>query len=353
VAKGNRFSSLPIAEKCARAPALSSVGSSRAAAVSSCFHARCAGVPGWRDMYTRLSSDEQSEVDAMKPPSTIILSDGVVLDYESAEKEIPLGLNEVCGYLPKGHPDAMTEGTADLAWIRGRIAYVADIKRSEWTTSDGPRSLQVKGYALAYCSKHSADVDGYVTGIWAATEGLWSWGELTMLDSDQCFEDWSRVRAAALHIDGDFSRGPHCRGCYGRARCPAYMVDPAGASDAITRYLTGELDMQRAAELLELTERMAETAKTAREILRGYADANGGVPDGDGKIWRQVRVAGRVSFDAATFEREHPEIAQQYMRTGAESMQHRWVNDPAFDEQRKQAARDKAKAKRLAAKEAL
>jgi hypothetical protein len=304
-------------------------------------------------MYTRLSNEERAEVDAMKTPATIFLSDGVVLDYESAEKEIPLGLTEVCGYVPKGHPDAMTEGTADLAWIRGRIAYVADIKRSEYTTADGPRSLQVKGYALAFCAKHAADVDGYATGIWAATEGLWSWDETTMLDSDACFEDWSRVRAAALHIDGDFSRGAHCRGCYGRERCPAYLVDPKGANEAITRYMSGDLDNGRALELLDFIERATATAKTAKEILRGYADARGGVPDGEGKVWKQVSVSGRVSFDSTTFEKEHPEIAQQYMRTGADSVQHRWVNDPAFDEQRKQAAKDKAKMKRLAAKEAL
>jgi hypothetical protein len=211
----------------------------------------------------------------------------------------------------------------------------------------------VHGYAIALCEMlgKEQEVRGYVTGIWAAVEGLWSWGAYVELGGDAHYSMWLRVKAAAEHTDGDYSRGRNCRGCYGRDKCPAYLVPPDQAHGSIAKYLTGELTTSSAAELIDMVERVEETVKTARNVLRAFADLYDGIPDGQGKVWRSVKRNNPASFDSKRFELDHPELAQQYIRLGGESFQHRWVNDPAFDEQRKQEARDKAKAKRQAAKE--
>lgn len=347
MAKGNRFSALPISQFCAKSAALN-LGSGRAAAISSCFHARCAGDDKWREMYARLTDEEQDEFDKMLRPSPVQV-EGAELLYDIAAKEAPLGLDEYCGFVPKGSVEAVTEGTCDMYWIHDHVAYVADIKRSEWTTSDGPNSLQVKGYALAVCAKHHDEVDGYVCGIWAAQEGLWSWGEYTPLDSEQCMRDWERVKAAALNIDGDFSTGRHCRGCYARTRCPAYLVPPEHAQDGLAKYLSGEIDRPRVLELLAFVERVEETCKMARGVIKADVDRNGPIPDGEGKIYGPVNCRGKAKLDKVALETDYPELIQKYTSLGQDYAQYRWTNDPAFDEQRKQDARDKAKAKRIAA----
>ena len=253
MAKGNRFSSLPVAQFCPRSAALN-LGAGRAAAISSCFHARCAGDDKWKELYARLTDEEQAEVDDMIPPGEVKVGAGWLV-YQAAKKEVPLGLTEGCGYVTKGHPDALCEGTCDMYWIHNRTAYVVDIKRSEYTTAEGPESLQVKGYALAVCALHADEVDGYVTGIYAATEGTWSFSEYVSLDGEQCVKDWERVKAAAMNIDGDYATGVHCRSCYSRFKCPAYLVPPEHAHDGIAKFFSGELDNTKALELLRFTER--------------------------------------------------------------------------------------------------
>lgn len=351
MAKGNRFSSLPIAQYCAKSAALN-VGADRAAAVSSCYHARCAGEPKWREMYARLDASEQDECDAMQKPTVIRLETGAVLDYADAHKEVPLGLADDMSFLPKGHPDCITEGTADFYWFHNRIVYGADLKRTEWTSE--PRSLQIIGYNLALCAMlldQGEAVDGFVPGIFAATEGLWSWGDYCEVGSPAYMGWRERVRAAALHVDGDFMRGRHCRGCYARSRCPAYLVDPAHASEGIAKYLAGELDASRTLELLDFVERAEEMAKTARKLIKAQVDLTGPLTDGEGKQYGAVRCQGKLGFNRKALEEDYPEIVQKYYTPGSPYDQYRWTNDPAFDEQRKQAAKDKAKEKRLAAKE--
>ena len=310
MAKGNRFSSLPVAQFCARSAALN-LGAGRAAAVSSCFHARCAGDDKWREAYARLTDDEQAEVDAMIPPGDVNVRDNVFecLSYSAAKKEVALGLTEQCGYVPKGHPDALCEGTCDMYWIRNRTAYVVDLKRSEYTTAEGPESLQVKGYALAVCALHADEVDGYVTGIYAATEGTWSFSGYTSLDSEQCVKDWERVKAAAMNVDGDYATGVHCRSCYSRFKCPAWMVPPEHAKDGIAKYMCGELDSTRVFELKMLRDRVSDTMKNADGIIKAWVDINGPIEDPDtGKVFRPVPCKGKMSFNTKALEHDHPKL---------------------------------------------
>ena len=322
---GHRMSSLPIAQYCAQGPVLGQLGASRAAAVSTCFHARCAGDERWREQYARLDAKEQEELDAMQAPTPLRLPWCEPLDYAHAQKELPLGLDADLCFVPHSDPSAITSGTVDAFWVVGERVVVMDIKRSQWTSSAG--SLQLHGYATAICGLLAArgiSVEAYQTAIWAATEGLWEVGPLLSLDTPEVESIRARIVSAALHVSGDYSRGRHCRECYGRSMCPSYLMDPASAPTALAKYFSGELDNGAALELLTLTERAEETAKKARELIKSHVAKHGQIVDGE-SVYRAVQTRGRVSLDAKRLEQDHPELVRQYMRTGADYEQVRWT----------------------------
>lgn len=326
---GNRFSALPVSQFCAKSAALN-LGAGRAAAISSCFHAKCAGDEKWRDMFARLSDEEQEELLDMEYPADLILETGAVISYAAALKEVPLALGEHCSALPKGHQDAITEGTMDGAIIHNRIAYVFDIKRSAWTSTEGPRSLQIKGYALAFCALHADEVDGYVTGVWVACDGVWQWDDqIIYLDSEQCLKDWQRVRAAALNIDGDFATGPHCRNCYARLRCPAYLVPPDQAHGALAKYLTGQMTSDDALQLKRTLEAVKDTVEACSDALKAHVDAHGPIIDKEaGKMFAKGPVKGKLALDKKALEADHPQLIQQYTRRLPDHHQYSWRNAP-------------------------
>lgn len=325
---GNRPSSLPIARFCAKAPALN-VGAGRAAACSHVWHARSAG-QDWQEAYARLTPEEQADIDSWKSPTDIVLENGVCLRYSEAQKETRVAIADEFGYLAYADPSdphALTSGTCDFFWLVDRVLYVGDLKKSEYTEPDGPRSLQVKCYALALAVKHASDADGFVTGIFHAQEGTWEWGEYVALGSEQCSADWEAVRAAALHTDGDFSTGSHCRRCYARTRCPAYLMPPDQAEAGLVKYLSGELDAVVALEARLFLDRAEDLAKTLKDALKAHVKKHGGISDGQGKVWKPIMCAGKSGLDGKAIERDHPELVQRYYRRGAPYPQHRWVNE--------------------------
>lgn len=336
---GHRMSSLPIAQYCSQGPVLGQLGASRAAAVSTCFHARCAGDERWRELYARLDAKEQEELDAMREPTPLRLEslrkngEPLCLDYAHAYKEQPLGLDADLCFVPHSDPSAITSGTTDAYWVTTfgngsdskTVVVVMDVKRSQWTSSAG--SLQLKAYAVAICAllaSRGISADAYVTAIWAATEGTWEVGEVVTVGSDGDETTRARILSAARHEGAEFSRGRHCRECYGRSMCPAYLMDPASAPDALAKYFSGELDNNHALQLLELTERAEETAKKARELIKAYVAKHGSIIDGE-SVYRAIKMPGKVSFDSKQLEKDHPELARQYMRTGASFDQVRWT----------------------------
>lgn len=330
--KGNRPSSLPVARFCARSPALN-LGAGRAAALSSVWHARAAG-KDWQDAYNRLTEEEREDIDSWQLPRTFTAAIRVGkvvasrdLSYSDAVKEMECGLNEYCGWSTKESPDCLTAGTCDFHWIVGRRLFVADLKKSVYTEPDGPNSLQVKCYALALAAYYGDKVDGYYTGIWAAEEGVWMWGEYTALDSEQCAQDWAEVKAAALNIDGDYNVGPHCRKCYARTRCPAYLIPPEQAEGLLAKYFTGELDTARAYELLSFLERIDKLSETGWKIVEAHEELFGGIPDGNGRVWRSVDVKGKMRLDRAALERDHPELVRKYFVQGKGHKQRRWTKE--------------------------
>lgn len=299
--------------------------------MSTVWHARAAG-GNWHEAYMRLTPEERTDIDDWKIPTDIILNadTGLVLRWDEAIKEMAVGLGDWCEWVDPKDPNALTAGTCDFHWYIDGVLYVGDLKKSEYTEPDGPRSLQVRCYALALAAGYAKlgnDVKGYVCGIWHAQEGTWEWGAYVALDSAECARDWEEVSAAANHIDGEFNKGTHCRRCYARQRCPAYLMPPGEMNGELARYLSGQLDNGTALELRLALERVKDTVAAADQALRAYADATGGIRDGQGKVWRPVECQGRPGLDARALEREEPDVFRQFYKRGAPYSMYRWTKE--------------------------
>lgn len=280
----------------------------------------------------RLTPEERTDIDSWLVPTDIILNadTGLVLRWKDAVKEFAIGLGDWCEWVNPKDPQALTAGTCDGHWLIGSVLYVMDLKKGEYTEPDGPRSLQVRCYALglaAWYASAGTEVTGYVCGIWHAQEGTWEWGEYASLDSPECARDWEEVSAAANHVDGEFSKGPHCRRCYARQRCPAYLMPPEEMAGSLVRFLSGQLSGADALELKLALERVKDTIAAAKQALEAHADATGGIRDGQGKIWRAVKCQGRPGLNANALEREEPEIFRHYYKRGEPYDQYRWTAD--------------------------
>jgi hypothetical protein len=332
-----RMSSLPLAQFCPVAAKLSNeVGSGRAAAISSAFHALMAGEIKASGMIARLTNPEKEELMRMNRPADFPAGVNATLSYADAHKEIPCGLTEQGGYCEKDDPKAIAAGTCDMAWEPVRwadmaVLYVGDIKRSEWTAS--PDSLQLAGYALALAAKW--DATHICTGIWDATGGQWSWSAITDLAAPEGAALWEKVKASAMNIEGGPATGAHCNDCYGRMRCPAWVLPPEHAETTLAPFVGADiaLDNEKALALLlacDRAEDLIERIKGKDGLLRPFAAKNGIVDAKSGMRWMPVEVAGRESLDKKAIEAKHPGLLDEFTKVGKPSQQFRWLKLPVI-----------------------
>lgn len=320
-----RMSQLPMAEKCGKASALCSQhGAGRPAAMSQAFHAACADVPNARHLLAALSPQEREEVQSWKKPATVVIDDAA-LDYDSADKELEVGL-DAFGDFTADQKQAITWGHLDFAWARGPIAFVADIKKSIWTTPDGPRSLQLHAYGRAYASKHGCKA--YVTGIWAATEGEWLWNDTVVwLESPEGNAILDRIFHAAGN-EGDANRGDHCRSCFARLHCPEYLLPAAMADTWLKPFAEGSYEISNdnacevKARLDQAKDIISKVEGDLQEMVRRGAVT---VKDANGFKWKPIKMPGRESVDVKELRVAHPDIADKFTKRGREFEQFRWV----------------------------
>ena len=332
-----RMSGLPAAEKCGASAALSSEhASGRPAAMGKAFHAKLAGTPDAFRLLGALAYQEREEVGTWKTPTTVEVN-GAILDYESATKEHEVGLDAFGNYTDD-KASALAWGHLDFAWVREvpvgdgqmmRIAYVADIKKSVWTTPDGPYSLQLHGYGYAFAKKVGADA--YCTGIWGAKEGRWIWSvDIVQLDGPMADEIFERIVFADTPREA--STGPHCQQCFGRMHCPQYGL-PAVVRNALAE--TVALQDPSTIDTLALAPaealRLLEWAKAAQEIGERVEDNLGAavmrgllVIGKDGKEWRPVDMPGRESLDKEKL-RACGVDAETVVKRGEPFKQMRWL----------------------------
>lgn len=328
---GHRMSSLPVTEFCGQAGVLSQMGSFRYAAMSSAFHALVAKSPNATDLMLRLTADEMAEISRWKRPPDVDVGQGRILRYADAEKEIAVAIDGSGSYVDPQSPRAVSVGHFDFGWVvEGvgfKLAYVGDIKRSEFTVEEGCESLQLHGYGLAYATKH--DCDGYVVGIWAAVEGLWQWSAVIDLEGREALTYAKRVVGAARNTSPDYAMGPHCRKCYGRMRCPAWLLPPEAAKTSLAPLALGSagLTHDNAGELLLAVQRAEDTCTAAKANLREWAARNGGIRDAkSGKVWLPVLSRGRESVSVEAVRAEFGADAEKVISTGKAYETFRWTN---------------------------
>lgn len=326
---------MPIAKFCGLAPKLySQYGSGRAAAMSTAFHAMCAGD---NSILLRLTAEERDDVMEWKLPADVVLEDGMLLRYSETEKELEVCLSEMGWSCERA--DAMLVGHLDFAWLvtlpkphlDTKIAYVADIKKTRWTTTDGPESLQLHGYGMAYAQLRGAA--GYCTGIFIPTEGEhgeWQWSkEIVWLGSVEHANKWAELAAAAVHESDVGSTGPHCSNCYARLHCPEWTLPAVLGSTVLGALAEGNIpEPERAGELVRNVLALEKIVEKAKENLKEWVRRlELRVVDG-GKQWGPVMVQGRESWDSAALEAALGGDTPKYKRRGEPYPQYRWTNVP-------------------------
>lgn len=311
---GNRMSSLPIAEYCGRAGQLQN-GSGRAAAMGTAFHAYC----HTGTLPDGLTEDERAEVLTWHKPADVGVGGGTYLRYQDATTEPEVTLTEGGEVISVGH--------IDMVWTyqqqARKICYVGDIKRSAFTSADGPRSLQLIAYGFAWATAH--DCDAFACGIWDATGGEWSWGDMIAMDSEDAIRLWERVVHAAKNVGGEYCTGPHCGSCWQRWKCPAHLLPPDMAETTLAPFTAaGSITQDNAYQLRQIADRASDTVELVDKLLKEWAKTHGGIDGPDGKKWLPVQTKGRESFDKARALADHPELSS-YMKRGAPYDVFRWV----------------------------
>lgn len=325
-----RMSALPVLQYCGQAQILgASSGAGRAAAIGTAFHAVCSNAPERDSLLARLSDRERAEVDELIKPAPFMW-DGVSLNYEAAYRERKVALTAEglpCEY---GSDEAFVQGTADLQWFVDRpgkrTVIVVDIKKTAFAAPDGALTLQAIGYAVAFARHFNAD--GYVTGIWDATNGEYRWSDWFDVWGEEASLHWERIVAAANNHGGEYSLGTHCQSCYARGKCPQYLLPLDLAETSLAPFTTEEaLTDEKAIEGLQLAERAIKTAQAVKDRIEMHALERGGLVDeARGKVWGPTRVKGRASLDRKRLEAENPELAMRYTKFGSEYNQFRWTN---------------------------
>jgi hypothetical protein len=274
--------------------------------MSRAFHAKCAGSPDAFRLIGALSPIERDEVAEWKPPADATVNDWCVLDYASSVKELEVGLDHF-GEFTDDPESALSWGHLDFAWVRDvdgtTVAFVGDIKKSVWTTAEGPESLQLHAYGRAFAKKVGAAA--YCTGIWAAKEGRWLWSlDVVLLDGPRAQEVWERIAYAASNT-GEASTGQHCGSCYARMHCPEHLL-PGVVTDALAEAVAVRdpkaveeltLTQGEALRLLRWADRAEELADLVKRNMR-EAVRRGKlvVVDGD-KEWLPVEMPGKEAID--------------------------------------------------------
>ncbi len=318
-----RASSLPVAQYCGASVQYQGAAQ-RSAAMSTAFHARMAGSPNHDGLLALLSDAERDEVLSWKRPADVVLEDAL-LRYEEAEKEIAVGLDCFGFYSPHGTEGNLVDGHPDMAWLSGNVVYVGDIKKTVWTTGDGPESLQLHAYGWALASKFGV---AYVTGLWLAEDGEWLWAkEPVVMGSPRAERIWERIYHTATQDSSEYSMGAHCKNCYGRLQCPAYAL-PAVTKDTwldieYPRTMTPEQNAVFVSKLLAAEELIERAKQNLKEMVR-----RGEVRVRDpktGKIWAPVEQKGKESCSVADLRAKMGEEAEKYIRRGAPFDRFQWV----------------------------
>lgn len=307
---GNRISLLPLTQFCGKAAALSEAhGAGRPAAMSTAFHALKAD-PGSEDTRRKLLSltkEEQNEIMLWPTPTDVLLSSGA-LQYANADKELAVGLDEDGNYVAEG--PCLTSGTLDMAWVVGDIAYIGDIKKTQWTVPT-PDTLQLLTYGWAYARKRG--VHRFTVGLWIAEDGEWIWSDKAIdMESFEGMELWETIKHAASNTDKGASTGPHCSSCYGRLYCAEHLAPAEFAETWLAPITTGaEISSENLSELLVTAERIAGLIEKVKEHAKEAAKRGIILKHPvTGQVYKPSLCKGRESLNLPKLLAEYPQATK-------------------------------------------
>jgi hypothetical protein len=315
----NRMSALDVSRYCPAAGRLSEqYGAGVAAAVGRAFHARIAKDPTWEDMVARLPDAQRSEVLALyAPPDVLSIPVGygtVNVPMADAEHELEVTI-DVGDLVP-----VQCVGHLDLAWHVDDLAVVVDLKRTRWACPEGPASLQLQAYGLAYALRHECSL--YVPAIWDCTEGELLPGKVTKVEEGP----FGAIESAALNTEGEAVTGDHCRHCYARMHCPEYILPGALATTTLGPAATGAIQSNEdALRCLRVKESMDDLSKVVEKNLKVWCERNGGIVDEKaGKVWRPTTTNGRLGFSKEAAIADGVDV-DKYMVRGKAFDTYRWT----------------------------
>lgn len=331
---GNRMSVTPFSVYCGGVAGLSAKhGAGRPAAMSKAAHAKFAGAPEAHRLLSMLSDEERRIVESWQTPTTLVYSTAVMLDYESAEKEVELGLDEYGNYAAPEDARCISVGHMDMGWIKEvplddttsmRVAFAADIKKTSYTVQEGAESLQLHAYGFAYASKN--DCHAYCPGLWFAEEGHWQWAsEMVVPYEPRGLDLWERLYHAIMNTNGEFNTGVHCRGCYQRLHCPEHAMALASIDHWSAVDMT-ELDAQGRGALLLKVQAASEMLDKMKGNLQELA-RRGVEVRADGKRYLPIQMPGRKSLDQAKLQDSLGPELEKFYKIGAPYDQFRWKKD--------------------------
>lgn len=334
---GNRPSSLPIARYCGLSAALSEKVAIREAYISQCFHAQCAfgkEDPKVKEMWALLDDRERAKVAQWHRPADVKLSGEfpVTLEYDKAEREVTVAVKSNGQACRPDDPEALTQGTLDMRWLVERpdgvrVVYVGDIKRSEFTTFEGPDSLQLLAYAFASADELFADF--FVCGIWGAIEGQWQWGKTEDLAGERAADLWSQVKAAALNKGERPITGAHCQSCWGRMQCDAWTLPYAVRRTEFAALAKGGegLNRENIVDIILCAQRDKQIAESVLETCGAWVEqpGNKAVDVSTGKKFAAINVRGREYANVGKLREGLGGEAERYIGRARDSVQHKWV----------------------------
>lgn len=326
----NRMSSLPITQFCSAAGVLGRKhGSGRAAAMSTAFHALCAEEKGAELLFNRLTDEEKTEILTWNKPEDYTTTTGEVLKYADAVKEEVVGFTKelVSSVDESSKSDCI--GHMDMCWVvdgpphRRKTVYVGDIKKSEWSSPDGPNSLQMMAYGIGAVLKYKADA--FCCGHWVVSESRWHWGQVWDWSGIDTARQVDVVLAASWNTDGEYSTGPHCRGCWDRLHCKEYLLPVSNPKSALAPMSKpGGITKDNAYQCLSNYKAAEDFLKAVKQNLQAWAERNGGIHDGAGKVWGPGSGRNGVRLDTKALEKDNPELVARYRREYTTAPVCRW-----------------------------
>ena len=192
-------------------------------------------------------------------------------------------------------------GTADLVYMahdaEGPFACVDDWKWSGFHGDDLRAEGQLSGLALMVSKAWGVD-RVRARALRISDDGVDDTSEVYWLDVFELARIEADICAYAEAVaNAKPNPGPWCsdRWCPAIADCPATkavlpQLIPATALVRDYRLSTTLESPEHAAWTLAAVEMVDEATKIIRQKLRDYADANGGIPLADGKVWAGAEV---------------------------------------------------------------